>query len=70
MTPVRISIVGVVASLLLILDERCRVLGQRSGLILAPMRDLVMWMPLDTDPEFAAWWARSGRQGVEHDGGA
>lgn len=46
---------GWAASLVLIPDELCRVLGQRSGLILAPMRDLVMWMPVDTDPEFAAW---------------
>jgi hypothetical protein len=46
---------GWAASLLLIPDELCRVLGQRTGLILAPMRDLVMWMPVDTDPEFAAW---------------
>jgi hypothetical protein len=46
---------GWAASLLLIPDELCRVLGRRTGLVLAPMRDLVMWMPVDTDPEFAAW---------------
>ena len=46
---------GWAASLVLIPDELCRVLGQRSGLIVAPMRDLVLWMPVDTDPEFAAW---------------
>jgi hypothetical protein len=46
---------GWAASLVLVPDELCRVLGQRSGLILAPMRDLVMWMPVDTDPEFAMW---------------
>jgi hypothetical protein len=46
---------GWAASLLLVPDELSRVLGQRNGLILAPMRDLVMWMPVDTDPEFAAW---------------
>lgn len=46
---------GWAASLVLIPDELCRVLGKRSGLILAPMRDLVMWMPLDTNPELAAW---------------
>jgi hypothetical protein len=31
------------------------VLGHRNGLILAPMRDLIMWMPLDTDPALGAW---------------
>jgi hypothetical protein len=46
---------GWAASLLLLPDELCRVLGQRTGLILAPMRDLILWMPVDTDPEFAAW---------------
>jgi hypothetical protein len=46
---------GWAASLLLAPDELCRVLGERTGLILAPMRDLVMWMPVDADPEFAAW---------------
>jgi hypothetical protein len=46
---------GWAASLVLVPDELSRVLGERNGLILAPMRDLVMWMPVDTDPEFAAW---------------
>ena len=46
---------GWAASLALLPDELCRVLGKRSGLILAPMRDLVMWMPLDTDHDLAAW---------------
>jgi hypothetical protein len=46
---------GWAGSLVLVPDELSRVLGQRSGLILAPMRDLLMWMPLDTDAALATW---------------
>jgi hypothetical protein len=49
------SLDGWAASLLLLPEELCRVLGERTGLVLAPMRDLILWMPIDTDPEFAAW---------------
>ena len=44
---------GWASSLLLLPDELCRALGERSGLVLAPMRDLVLMMPLDTDPGLA-----------------
>jgi len=44
---------GWASSLLLLPDELARVLGERNGLILAPMRDLILMMPLDTDPELA-----------------
>jgi hypothetical protein len=37
------------SSLLLLPGELCRVLGQRDGLVLAPMRDLVMLLPLEAD---------------------
>ena len=42
---------GWASSLLLLPDELTRVLGRRNGLLLAPMRDLLMLMPLDCDPE-------------------
>jgi hypothetical protein len=44
---------GWASSLLLLPQELTRVLGERNGLILAPMRDLLLCMPLDTEPEFA-----------------
>ena len=46
---------GWASTLLLMPDALCRVLGERSGLVLAPMRDLVLRLPLDTDPELAEW---------------
>jgi hypothetical protein len=44
---------GWAASLLLVPDELVRVFGQRSGVILAPMRDLLLLMPLDVEPDLA-----------------
>ncbi len=44
---------GWASSLLLLPEELSRVLGQQDGLILAPMRDLVIRMPLDAEPELA-----------------
>jgi hypothetical protein len=44
---------GWASSLLLLPDELTRVLGERHGLILAPMRDLIIRLPLDTEREFA-----------------
>jgi len=46
---------GWASCLLLLPDELVRVFGERSGLILAPMRDLVMCLPLDVEREFARW---------------
>lgn len=46
---------GWASSLVLMPEVLCRVLGERSGRILAPMRDLLMWMPLDTEIDFARW---------------
>lgn len=46
---------GWASTLLLLPDELTRVLGQRDGLVLAPMRDLVMWLPLDAEPSFAVF---------------
>jgi hypothetical protein len=44
---------GWAASLLLLPDELVHVFGQRSGVILAPMRDLLLLMPLDVEPDLA-----------------
>lgn len=44
---------GWASSLLLLPEELSRVFGRRDGLILAPMRDLVIRMPLDAEPELA-----------------
>jgi hypothetical protein len=44
---------GWASSLLLLPEELTRVLGRRSGLLLAPMRDLVLLLPLDAEPELA-----------------
>jgi hypothetical protein len=46
---------GWASQLLLLPDELVRVLGDRNGLILAPMRDLVVCLPLDVEREFAQW---------------
>ena len=46
---------GWASCLLLLPDELARVLGERNGLILAPMRDLLMCLPLDVEREFARW---------------
>ena len=46
---------GWASSLLLLPEELTHVFGQRSGLILAPMRDLVICLPLDVEREFAQW---------------
>ncbi len=44
---------GWASSLLLLPDELARVLGDRNGLILAPMRDLLVCLPLDAERAFA-----------------
>jgi hypothetical protein len=46
---------GWASSLLLLPDELVRVLGDRNGLILAPMRDLILCLPLDAEHEFAEY---------------
>ncbi len=46
---------GWASSLLLLPDELVRVLGSRSGLVLAPMRDLILCLPLDVEREFAEY---------------
>ena len=46
---------GWASSLLLLSDALVRVLGRRDGLVLAPMRDLVLCLPLDVEREFAHW---------------
>lgn len=44
---------GWASSLLLLPEELVRVLGRRSGIVLAPMRDLLLLMPLDAEPQLA-----------------
>jgi len=46
---------GWASQLLLLPDELCRVLGDRNGLVLAPMRDLIVSLPLGVEREFADW---------------
>jgi hypothetical protein len=46
---------GWASSLLLLPAELTRVLGKRNGLILAPMRDLILCLPLDVERDFAHW---------------
>jgi hypothetical protein len=46
---------GWASSLLLLPDELKRVLGEEDGLLLVPMRDLVLRLPLDADPSFALY---------------
>ena len=46
---------GWASSLLLLPDELTRVFGERDGVILAPMRDLVLRLPLGTDRGFVHW---------------
>ena len=45
---------GWASQLLLLPDELVRVMGDRNGLILAPMRDLIISLPLDVEREFAS----------------
>ncbi len=44
---------GWASTLLLLPHELTRVLGRQDGLVLAPMRDLIVLLPLDADPGFA-----------------
>ena len=46
---------GWASQLLLLPNELVRVIGDRNGLILAPMRDLIISLPLDVEREFANW---------------
>jgi hypothetical protein len=46
---------GWASQLLLLPDELARVIGDRNSLILAPMRDLVISLPLGVEREFAHW---------------
>ena len=46
---------GWASSLLLLPDELVRVLGERNGLVLAPMRDILICLPLDVEREFALY---------------
>lgn len=53
---------GWASALLLLPDELTRVMGERSGLVIAPMRDLVLMLPLGTDPTLAESSSRSLRR--------
>ena len=47
---------GWASALLLLPDELARVFGDEPRLILAPMRDVIFGLPLDTDRKFARWF--------------
>ena len=55
--PVRVlqSGVGCASTLVLVPDELLRLLGSEPALLIAPMRDLLISMPVDTDRAFAGW---------------
>jgi hypothetical protein len=46
---------GWASALLLVPDELGRIMGDKPGLLLAPMRDVLLRMPLDTDVALAHW---------------
>lgn len=46
---------GWASTLLLLPDELARVFGERNGLVLAPMRDLLVFLPLDAERGFAEY---------------
>lgn len=46
---------GCASTLVLVPDELRRILGPEPQLLVAPMRDLLLSMPLDVDRSFAAW---------------
>ena len=46
---------GIAASLLLVPDQLARLFRPEPGLLLAPMRDLLLRLPPETDPLEAAW---------------
>ena len=48
---------GIAASLLLVPDQLPRFFGTEPGILLAPMRDLILRLPADTDLFDAAWLA-------------
>lgn len=48
---------GIAASLLLVPDQLPRFFGTEPGLLLAPMRDLILRLPADADLFDAAWLA-------------
>jgi hypothetical protein len=47
---------GWASVLLLLPDQLARVFGDEPRLILAPMRDVIFGLPVDTDREFARWF--------------
>lgn len=55
--PVRVlqSGLGCASALVLVPDELRRILGGGPQLLIAPMRDILVSMPHDTDRRFAAW---------------
>lgn len=55
--PVRVlqTGIGCASTLLLIEDELMRIFGTDPQVLIAPMRDLLVSMPADSDREFVAW---------------
>ena len=46
---------GIASTLVLVPGELPRIFGRTQALLIAPMRDLLIALPPDTDPGFAAW---------------
>jgi hypothetical protein len=46
---------GWASALLLVPDELCRVMGDGPSLLLAPMRDVLLRLPIETEMELAQW---------------
>jgi hypothetical protein len=55
--PVRVlqSGVGCASALVLVPDELARIFGEAPQALIAPMRDLLVALPADTDRSFVAW---------------
>ncbi len=47
---------SIAAALVLVPDQVARLFGPRPAVLLTPMRDLMLGLPPDVDPELAAWW--------------
>jgi hypothetical protein len=46
---------GCASALLLVEDELRRILGPGPQVVIAPMRDLLVALPVDAEAEFVAW---------------
>jgi len=47
---------AIASALVLVPDQVARLFGPTPAILAAPMRDLLLALPADVDPELAAWW--------------